>query len=105
MQWHDVTRKILGGGTGRPGKIVGGQWPLPSTPLAQDLSVHFGFPFSAALQLHYSATMCIVRNGKDATLTALLNDALRHEDALTALHDVIRIALLRTTASTNYRAP
>jgi len=27
LQWHDVTRKILGG----PGKILGGQWHPPSS--------------------------------------------------------------------------
>ena len=32
MQWHAVTRKILGG----PGKIFGGQWPT-GTPLAPPL--------------------------------------------------------------------
>jgi len=28
MQWHDVTRKLLGGAPGRPGKIFGGNAPL-----------------------------------------------------------------------------
>ena len=27
MQWHYVTRKILGGPMRGPGKIFGGQWP------------------------------------------------------------------------------
>ena len=31
MQWHDVTRKILGGTLEGPGKILGGQW-LPMEP-------------------------------------------------------------------------
>ena len=26
MQWHDVTRKSLGGPLGGPSKILGGQW-------------------------------------------------------------------------------
>jgi len=36
MPWHDVTRKILGGTLGGPGKILGGQWP-PWPPLAPPL--------------------------------------------------------------------
>jgi len=32
MQWHDVTRKVLGG----PGKILGAV-PPPGTPLARPL--------------------------------------------------------------------
>ena len=36
MQWHDVTRKILGGPLGGPGKILGRQWP-PWHPLAPPL--------------------------------------------------------------------
>jgi len=35
MQWHDVTRKILGG----PGKTLGGQWPPLAPPLAPPLLV------------------------------------------------------------------
>ena len=34
MQWHDVTRKILGGPLGGPGKILGGSsppWHPPSS--------------------------------------------------------------------------
>ena len=27
MQWHDVTRKILGGPLGGQAKFLGGQWP------------------------------------------------------------------------------
>jgi len=36
MQWHDVTRKILGGALGEPGKNLGGSGP-PWHPLVAPL--------------------------------------------------------------------
>jgi len=37
MQWHDVTRKILGAALGGPSKILGGSVSPPGTPLAPPL--------------------------------------------------------------------
>jgi len=75
-------------------------------------TVYFGFLLSAVLQVTPISEPALLRysvhQGKDApSPLSLLNDALQHKGALHRSHRFSerRVTPLRTTASTNHRAP